>query len=149
MRLVDVLDICKAKLVEVTPETSLAEASQAMCAAEAAGALIIRPDGRQEILTRADIIRLLTMSASPLGAWQGPVIEAIVDSSEPIDPEMPVGLVIANMGKAGSEYRPVVTERGLVIISLCNLLMAENAFLHSEVQHLQTYIDALHDAPND
>lgn len=149
MRLVDVLDICTATLVEVTPATSLAEASQAMCAAEATGALIIMPDGRQEFLTGADIIRLLTMSASPLGAWEGPVIEAIADRSEPIDPELPVGLVIANMSEAGLEYRPVVTERGLVIVSLRNLLLAENAFLHREVQHLQTYIDALHDAPND
>lgn len=149
MRLVDVLEICAAKLVEVTPATSLAEASQAMCAAEATGALLVRPDGRREILTGEDIIRLLTMSASPLGAWEGPAIEAIADRSEPIDPELPVGLVIANMSEAGLEYKPVVTERGLVIVSLRNLLLAENAFLHREVQHLQLYIDALHDASND
>jgi hypothetical protein len=28
-------------------------------------------------------------------------------------------------------------------------VLAENTLLHGEVDHLQNYIDALHDAPND
>ena len=34
-------------------------------------------------------------------------------------------------------------------VTLGSLLRAENALLHDEVRHLQTYINALHDAPND
>ena len=149
MRLADILDICTVKLVEIAPGTSLAETAREMCVIEVAGARFIRPDGRQGFVTRGDILHLLVNSASPLGTWEGPVIDVINRGPEPVDATMQVRMVIADMREAGIEYMPVVTGQGIVIVSLSNLLLAENAFLHSEVQHLQTYIDALHEAPND
>lgn len=149
MRLADILDTCGANLVTVTPETSLAETAQAMHKAEANGALVIKHERLQGVLTQGDIVRTLTTATSPILAWKGPVKAAIIEGPEPLSSEEPVGLAIARMTEAGIDHLPVITAQGIVIVSLSNVLLAENAFLHCEVQHLQTYIDALHDAPND
>jgi CBS domain-containing protein len=149
MRLADVLDICRAELVEVSAATSLGKAAQAMSMADATGVLVVGDDGLQGVVSRGDIIRLLATAPSSQQAWDGPVTGAITQGPEPINPELPVGVVITTMNEAGWEYMPVVTAQGIVMVSLSNLLLAENSFLYGEVQHLQTYIDVLHDAPND
>lgn len=66
-----------------------------------------------------------------------------------VSPEELVGQVIARMTETGLDYIQVATAQGFVVVSLSSLLLAENSFLHGEMQHLQKYIDALHDAPND
>ena len=149
MRLADILDICRAKLVTVTPETSLAETAQAMHKVEATGALVIKHERLRGILTKGDIVRTLTTATSPILAWEGPVTAALIEGPGPLNSEEPVSLAIARMTEAGIDHLPVAAAKGIVVVSLSNVLLAENTFLHGEVQHLQTYIDALHDAPND
>ena len=66
-----------------------------------------------------------------------------------ISPEETVSQAIEKMTAAETGHMFVAAAPETVVVSLLRLLLVENAFLHGEVQHLQTYIDALHDAPND
>ena len=149
MRLADILDICGAKLVTVSPKASLAETVRTMHAAEAIGVMVRGEEGLRGILTRDDIFRYLTTTTPLHRAWEGPVAAAIAERPGPLGPEEPVGQVIARMTETGIDHIQVATAQGIVVVSLSNLLLAENSFLHGELQHLQKYIDALHDAPND
>ncbi len=149
MRLADVLDSCGARAVTVAPGTSLAEAAEAMHRAGATAALVVEDDRLRGLLTLGDFLRLLTTAPSPAAAWTNPVTAALSGEPGPATAEEKVGLTITRMTEAGIDHLPVTVAGGFAVVSLCNLLRAENAFLHGEVRHLQTYIDALHDAPND
>jgi len=148
MRLADVLDTCRVKTVTVATEVSLAEAARALHRDDAA-AIIVENGRLRGILTAGDILRFLTMATSPTHAWQGPVTAALSEGVEIATPEEPIGRAILKMTAAGRAHLPIATVAGIVVVSLCRLLLTENAQLHGEVQHLQTYIDELHDAPND
>jgi len=148
MRLADVIDDGAVKTVTVVPGLCLAEAARAMHGNDATA--IIVDNGRfQGILTAGDILRFLTSATSPIQAWQGPASAALGEESATAAPEEPVGRAIEKMIAARRDHLPVVAAQGIVVVSLSNLLLAENAHLHGEVHHLQNYIDALHDAPND
>jgi CBS domain-containing protein len=149
MRLADVLDSCAVKTVTVGPEVSLAEAARAMHEADAAVAIVLENGGLQGVVTAGDILRGLTSATSPTLAWVGRVTSALPGEPQAVTAEERVGRVIAKMTAAGIDYLPVITKSATFVVALCNLLRAENAYLHGEVRHLQTYIDALHDAPND
>jgi CBS domain-containing protein len=147
MRLADVLDICSVKVVRVPPEVSLAEAVRAM---HRDNAEIILVEGRPySILSGGDIFRLLTSASPPTVAWNGPVTTVPGQEIKTISPEEAVSQVIEKMTAAETGHMFVATAPETVVVSLLRLLLVENAFLHGEVHHLQTYIDALHDAPND
>jgi CBS domain-containing protein len=148
MRLVDVLDSCRVKTVTAVPEVSLAEAARAMHDGDAA-AIIVDSSRFQGILTAVDLLRHLALAATPNETWQVPVTAALGDKVATVSCEETVGRTIEKMTAAGIDHLPVATAQGIVVTSLCRLLLAENALLHGEVQHLQNYIDALHDAPND
>ncbi len=148
MRLADILHTCTVKAVSVALGVSLAEAARAMHLNDAT-AIIVENGSSQGILTAGDILRFLTLATSPIEAWQGPVSTALGEGPPAATPEEPVGRVIEKMIAAGRDHLPVVAAQGIVVVSLSNLLLAENAQLHGEVYHLQNYIDALHDAPND
>jgi CBS domain-containing protein len=149
MRLSDVLDSCGAQAVTVAPGTSLAEAAQAMHRAGATAALVVEGERLKGLLTLGDFLRILTTATSPAAAWTEPVAAALTEESGPATAEEKVVQIIARMTAAGIDHLPVAVAKGFVVVSLSSLLRAENAFLHGEVRHLQTYIDALHDAPND
>jgi hypothetical protein len=148
MRLADVLDTCCVPTVTVSAEVSLAQAVQTMFRDHAAAICI---EGRpRDILTAEAILRVLTRTTSPALAWSDPVAGALGEGLMILTKEEPVRRVIEKMLAAGIDHMPVaVSITGTAVVSLCRLLLVESAFLHGEVQHLQTYIDALHDAPND
>jgi len=148
MRLVDVLDSCCVKIVTVAPDVSLAEAARAMGQAGAA-AIIVVGRGFQGILTAGDIVRHLPPATFPADVWLGPVAVALGNTVTTVSDEEPVGRAIEKMTAAGIDYLAVAAAQGIVVVSLCRLVLAENALLHGEVDYLQNYIDALHDAPND
>jgi CBS domain-containing protein len=149
MRLADVLDNCAVCTVTVAPEVSLADAARVMHKAGAKVVLIVEDQRLRSLLTKGDILRPLTTATSPLLVWDGPLTAALTDGPGTLTSEETLSRAIAKMNEAGSEFLPVMAEQGIVVVSLGNLLLAENAFLRGEVQHLQSYIDALHDAPND
>lgn len=148
MRLADVLDSSVVKAVRVIPGVSLAEAARTMHREDAA-AIVVEDGQFQGVLTAGSILRLLASSALPSVVWNGPVLAALDENQQPIGPEETVGQTIQRMLAGGSDHLPVAASSGMVVVSLCRLLLAENNSLHGEVQHLQNYIDALHDAPND
>jgi CBS domain-containing protein len=149
MRLADVLDRCSVRTVTVNPEVSLAEAAQVMHKAGASVLLVVEDKQPRSILTKGDILHSLTIAASPVLAWEGPLAATLTEVPQALTSEETVARALVGMMEAKIDYLPVITVRGVVVVSFSNLLLAENAFLHGEVQHLQTYIDALHDAPND
>lgn len=149
MRLADVLDEWGAMVVTVSPGISLADAVQAMLKVEATAVLIIESDRLIGLLTKSDILRFLTTATSTIQAWNGPVKAALSEGLQVVTPEELVGRAITRMTAAGVDHLPVVGTQGTFVVALTSLLRAENAYLHGEVQHLQTYIDALHDASND
>ncbi len=149
MRLVDVLDSCCVKTVTVAPEVSLAVAARAMHQADAAAAMVMENGKLQGILTAGDILRTLTLASSVNLAWSGPITAALSKGLPNVTVEKKVAQVIEKMTAAGIDYLPVITGLATQVVSLCRLLQAHNTYLHGEVHHLQNYIDALHDAPND
>ncbi|MBU1566602.1 MAG: CBS domain-containing protein [Proteobacteria bacterium] len=149
MRLADVMNSCIVKAATVATDLSIAEVAQEMLRADAMVAMVMEHGGLQGVLTADDILRYLTMAASPALAWNTPVTAAIPVDRHAVNPEETLGPIIAKMTAAEIDYLPAVTDSAIGVVSLCRLLQAENAFLQGEIQHLQTYIDALHDAPND
>lgn len=126
----------------------MAEATRAMYGDNAA-AILVGNERFQGILTAGEILCFLAVSASPTDAWQSPVGSVLNDGAVAISSEESVGRAIETMTAAGIDHLAVAGAQGVVVASLCRLLQVANALLHSEVQHLQNYIEALHDAPND
>ena len=149
MRLAEVLDDCAVKSVTVAPQLSLAEAARSMHTVGAAAVLVMDNDLLQGILTAGDILRGLTSARKADLVWNGPVGTVIVKELPIVTMEEKIAQTIEIMTAAGIHYLPVIAEGAIRVVSLCRLLQVQNALLHGEVQHLQNYIDALHDAPND
>lgn len=147
MRLAEVADICRVPTVVVSQENSLGEAVLAMCREEAAA---IRIEGRGDaVLTAESILRYLAASASLLQAWNGQVTAVQGTPAEVFDGKDRVSGVIAKMATGTNRYLSVKAEAEAGVLCLTRLLQLENANLQGEVQHLQIYIDMLHEAPND
>lgn len=149
MRLANVIDRCTVKTVTVAPTLCLAETARAMYAAEAAAILVMENDVLKGVLTAADICRSVTMANTDNPGWSGRAATALSKKLPLVTAEEKVNQVIAIMTTADIDYLPVVVEGTTQVISRSRLLGIQNAFLYDEVQHLQNYIDALHDAPND
>jgi CBS domain-containing protein len=149
MRLADVIDSCAVCTASVTPEVSLAEAAQMMHKAGASVLLVVEDQRPHSLLTKGDILHSLTVATSPVLVWESPLSATLTEAPPALNAIDTISQAIAKMVEAKSDYLPVMTAQGIIVVSLGNLLLVENAFLHGEVQHLQTYIDALHDAPND
>jgi CBS domain-containing protein len=149
MLLKDIIDNCAVRTVTVAPEVSLAMAVQAMHHADAAAVLVMEHNLFQGILTAADILRALTSAEAADRVWNGPVRAALVKEQPVVTAGEKVTRVIERVTAAGIEYLPVIAGGAIRVVSLCRLLGAQNTHLHGELNHLQNYIDALHDAPND
>jgi CBS domain-containing protein len=149
MRLAEVLDDCAVETVTVALQLSLAEAARSMHTVGAAAVLVMDNNLLQGILTAGDILRGLTSVSKADLVWNGPVGTAIIKELPIVTVEEKITQTIDMMTAAGIDYLPVNAEGAIRVVSLCRLLQVQNALLHGEVQHLQNYIDALHDAPND
>lgn len=149
MKLADVLDSCCVKTVIVAPEVSLAVTARAMHKADAAVAMVMDNGALQGILTAGDILRALTLARFVDPVWNGPITAALSEEPAAVNTEEKVGQVIEKMTAGENDYLPVITGLAPQVVSLNRLLQAQKVYLHGEVHHLQTYIDALHDAPND
>lgn len=149
MRVANVLSDCVVKTTTISPELSLADLARAICRADALAALVMENGRFLGVLSMIDILSALVCATNSTLAWNGPVRAALSEELQVIAAEEKVGQVIEKMVALGRDYLPVITDNAIVVVSLCRLLLAENGYLHGEVQHLQTYIDALHDAPND
>ncbi len=147
MRLAEILDTCAVKTVTIGPEINLADAAKAMHQTDALAALICKTGMLLGILTAGDIVR--AVAGSTTQSWYDPVTALLTESPQPVPEAEPVGQIITQMVAKGIDLLPVITGNAIMVVTLAGLLRAENSYLHSEVQHLQTYIDALHDAPND
>ena len=122
MRLADVLDTCTVKTVTVATEVSLAEAARALHRDDAA-AIIVENGRLRGILTAGDILRFLSLVTSPMLAWQGPVTAALSEGVEIATPEEPISRAILKMTAAGRDYLPIAAVEGIVVVSLCRLLL--------------------------
>lgn len=149
MRLAEVLDDCAVETVTVALHLSLAEAARSMHKVGAAAVLVMDNDLLQGILTAGDILRGMTSARKADRVWNGPVGTAIAKELPIVTLDEKIARTIEIMTAAGIDYLPVIAEGAIRVVSLCRLLQVQNALLHGEVQHLQNYIDALHDAPND
>ncbi|GEM_PF-1624390 len=149
MRLAEVIDNCAVKTVTVASGLCLAAAARAMYKADCATVLIMDNDLFRGILTAGDILRVLTSVESANLVWNGPTTVAPIKELPIVTGQEKVAQVIEIMTAAGIDYLPVHAGGATRVVSLCRLLRAHNTYLHGEVNHLQTYIDALHDAPND
>lgn len=149
MRLAEAFDDCAVKTVTVALQLSLAEAARSMRKFGASAVLVMDNDLLQGILTAGDILRGLTEARKTNLEWNCPVRAAIVKEPPIVTAEEKIAQAIEIMTLTGIEYLPVVVGGDIRVVSLCRLLQKQNALLQGEIQHLQNYIDALHDAPND
>lgn len=148
MRLADILDHCLLTTVIIDPEHSLAESARSM-QRTGAPALLVEDQGLlMGLVTAEDIIRALVTAGEIIDVWNGPV-RAIVRPIPVVATEEKLAQVIGTMAATGISALPVTVSGRTQVVSLCQLLQAQVTNLHGEVQHLQTYIDALHDASND
>lgn len=149
MRLAEAFDDCAVKTVTVALQLSLAEAARSMRKFGASAVLVMDNDLLQGILTAGDILRGLIEARKTNLEWNCPVMAAIVKEPPIVTAEEKIAQAIEIMTLTGIEYLPVVVGGDIRVVSLCRLLQKQNALLQGEIQHLQNYIDALHDAPND
>jgi CBS domain-containing protein len=149
MHLANVLDTCSVTTVTLAPEQSLAEAARAMHQAGAMAILVKDGDLLQGFLTAEDVLCALVSASEIDRAWNGPVRAALCRQLPVVTSENKITEVVEAMAAAGIHSLPVTAGGTTRVINLCRLLQMQINNLHSEVQHLQTYIDALHDAPND
>jgi CBS domain-containing protein len=149
MLVADALEQITVAFVQIDGRTSLAETARAMAAGHAATVLVVDQDRCRGVATASDLLRALATSPSIERGWQSEVVMAISGGTEPISEDERLTKVLALMRDTGCDYLPLSTGKGLTVLSLAKVLMLENTLLRREVDHLQTYIEALHDAPND
>ena len=135
--------------VRVTGRTSLAEAVMAMTAANSEAALVIEDDRCQGLVTATDLLRTLALAPTAEQGWRVEVAQALSGDIPQAIAGDRLAEVNALMTGAGRDYLLLVTDQGPAVLSLVKLLKFDNGLLRRELDHLQTYIEALHDAPND
>lgn len=149
MLVADALEQLTVAFVQVDGRTSLAETARAMAHGNAATVLVVDQERCRGVVTATDLLRALTTSASIELGWQSEVVMALSGDTSPISQDERLTTIFTLMRDTGREYLPLSTGNGLTVLSLAKVLMLENTLLRREVDHLQTYIEALHDAPND
>lgn len=148
MRLEKVLHSCALKAETLAPEQSLAEAARAICRAET-GAVLVDDGKLRGLVTAEDVLRTLVAASAVDHAWNGPLRAALHRQLPLVTSGARIAEVVETMAAAGVQSLPVTAGDATLVVNLTRLLQIQINSLHDEVQHLQTYIDALHDAPND
>ena len=149
MFVADALEQLTVAFVQVDGRTSLAETARAMAAGNAAAVLVVDQDRCRGVVTATDILRALATSPTIELGWQSEVAKVMSGDTSPISQKERLTAIFTLMRDTGRDYLPLSTGNGLTVLSLAKLLMLDNTLLRREVDHLQTYIEALHDAPND
>lgn len=149
MLIADALEQVTVAFVQVDGRTSLAETARAMTAGNAAAALVVDIGRCRGVVTAADLLRALAAAPTIELGWHSEVTVAMAGESTPIGQEERLTTIFTLMRETGRDYLPLSTVNGLTVLSLAKLMMLDNTLLRREVDHLQTYIEALHDAPND
>lgn len=149
MFVADALEQLTVAFVQVDGRTSLAETARAMAADNAAAVLVVDHDRCRSVVTATDMLRALATSPTIELGWQSEVATVMSGDTSPISQTERLTTIFTLMRDTGRDYLPLSTENGLTVLSLAKLLMLDNTLLRREVDHLQTYIEALHDAPND
>jgi CBS domain-containing protein len=150
MRLWDLTKGDGSPSVTISARATLAQAVEMMITKKASAIIVMDDNDIKGMITRSDIMRCLNDSTSVSQAWEIPVNQVMSTRLIAATPDQPLGQAIKQMVEAGIGHLPVL-EGGTVktLFSLNQLLIEENKHLHTELVDLQTYIDALHDAPND
>jgi CBS domain-containing protein len=149
MFVADALEQLTVAFVQVDSQTSLAETARAMAAGNAAAVLVVDQDRCRGVVTATDMLRALATSSTIELGWQSEVATVMSGETSPISQKERLTTIFTLMRDTGRDYLPLSTGNGLTVLSLAKLLMLDNTLLRREVDHLQTYIEALHDAPND
>jgi CBS domain-containing protein len=149
MLVADALEQVTVAFVQVDGRTSLAETARAMTAGNAAAALVVEDGRYRGMVTATDLLRVLAAAPTVELGWQIEVAMAMSGESSPLSKEERLTTIFTLMRETGRDYLPLSTTGGLTVLSLAKLVMLDNTLLRREVDHLQTYIEALHDAPND
>jgi CBS domain-containing protein len=149
MLVADALEHLTVAFVQVDGRTSLAETARAMAAGSAAAVLVIDQDRCRGVVTASDLLRALVTSPTIELGWQSEVATVMSGDTSPINQKERLAAIFTLMRDTDRDYLPLSTGNGLTVLSLAKLLMFDNTLLRREVDHLQTYIEALHDAPND
>lgn len=149
MFVADALEQLTVAFVQVDGRTSLAETARAMAAGNAAAVLVVDQDRCRGVVTATDMLRALATSPTIELGWQSEVAKVMSGDTSPISQKERLTAIFTLMRDTGRDYLPLSTGNGLTVLSLAKLLMLDNTLLRREVDHLQTYIEALHDAPND
>ncbi len=135
--------------VRVTSSTSLVETAMMMTVADTETALVI-DDGRcHGLVTATDLLRTLATAPSLEQGWRSEVAQALTDGAPQANGTERLSKVVELMNATNCDYMLIATEQGPAVLSLVKMLKLDNGLLRRELDHLQTYIEALHDAPND
>jgi CBS domain-containing protein len=135
--------------VRVTSSTSLAETAMMMTAADTDTALVIDDDRCHGLVTAADLLRTLATAPTLEQGWRSEVTRALTSGTPQASGAERLSKVVELMGATNCDYLLLVTEQGPAVLSFVKMLKLDNGLLRRELDHLQTYIEALHDAPND
>lgn len=149
MLVADALEQLNVAFAQVDSRTSLAETARAMAVGNAAVVLVVDQDRCRGVVTATDLLRAMAMSPTIEQGWQSEVATVMSEDTSPIGQDERLTKVFTLMRDTGRDYLPLSTGNGLTVLSLAKVLMLDNALLRREVDHLQSYIEALHDAPND
>ena len=135
--------------VTVSSRASLAETARAMNDLGAPVALVRDGERCHGLVSASDLLRFLAMAPTVAEGWACAVTLALGNDRPRAATEERLATIIERMDQANSDYLLVTSESGPSVLSFAKLVQFDNTLLRREVDHLQTYIEALHDAPND
>lgn len=136
-------------IVTVSGRASLAETARAMNDHGAPVALVRDGERGHGLVSAGDLLRFLATAPTVAKGWASEVALALGSNRPCAAPEERLAAIIERMRQADSDYLLVTNESHPAVLSFAKLVQFDNTLLRREIDHLQTYIEALHDAPND
>lgn len=135
--------------VTVSSRATLAETARAMNNKSVPVALVREGEHCHGLVSASDLLRVLAMAPTVAEGWASKVTLALGNDRPRAATEERLATIIERMDQANSDYLLVAGESGPAVLSFAKLVQFDNTLLRREVDHLQTYIEALHNAPND
>lgn len=135
--------------VTVSNRATLAETARAMNNKSVPVALVREGEHCHGLVSASDLLRVLAMAPTVAEGWASKVTLALGNDRPRAATEERLATIIERMDQANSDYLLVAGESGPAVLSFAKLVQFDNTLLRREVDHLQTYIEALHNAPND
>jgi acetoin utilization protein AcuB len=150
MNLIQVLNGLNRPTVTLPADTSLHDAIEIMAERGTSAVVVMSGEQVKGIVSRGDVLRSLRSQPTETAAPQTPLRRIMSTELVVGHPEEPLHQAIGHMQAAGVAHLPVLQDgRLLFLLHRDDLLQRQIQLLHDQIDHLQHYIETLHNAQMD